>query len=407
MGGGAMGGGGRPAGPAAGRGRLAALFAFTAVVLRILTRDRLALFFLLVLPVAVITVIGAAFGGADRASVGLVRPGDGQVSQAVERALRDAPGLRVRGLASQDAATDAVRRGDVAAALVLPATLDADVLAGRSVRASVLTEATSGAGVTARLALEGVVSRATLPFAAARTVAAQAGGTVVARADALADVPPPLTVRVTDAGGGPAGASASRYSMFAAQNLVVFVFINAMASATLIVAARRQGVLRRALSTRTGLPSVLGGLGLGWFVLTLLQSVLILLTGTLLFGVRWGNPAAAALLVLSFAGVGCGAGLLVGAIGRDPDRVGSITPVVGIVLAALGGCMVPPEFFPPVMTTIAHATPHYWAVTAWESVLFDGAGVAGVATHLGVLAAAAVVLVSLAAGLLRRDLARG
>ncbi len=49
--------------------------------------------------------------------------------------------------------------------------------------------------------------------------------------------------------------------------------------------------------------SVLLSLGIGWFVLSLAQSLLVVGVGALLFGVRWGDPV--------------GAGLLVGTVGKN------------------------------------------------------------------------------------------
>jgi ABC-2 type transport system permease protein len=128
--------------------------------------------------------------------------------------------------------------------------------------------------------------------------------------------------------------------------------------------------------------------------------------GALVFGVSWGSPLPATLLVVDFALVGCGAGLLVGALGRDEDRVSALTPIVGIVLGALGGCMVPLEVFPSSMRAIAHLTPHYWAIRSWQELVFDGAGVRAIAAALGVLAALAVLLTAASAILLHRDVAR-
>jgi len=128
--------------------------------------------------------------------------------------------------------------------------------------------------------------------------------------------------------------------------------------------------------------------------------------GSLVFGVSWGAPLPALLLVVTFALVGCGAGLLVGALGRDEDRVSAVTPIVGIVLGALGGCMVPLEVFPSSMRAVAHLTPHYWAIRSWQELVFDGAGVGTIAPALGVLAALAIALSGAAAILLHRDVAR-
>ena len=102
--------------------------------------------------------------------------------------------------------------------------------------------------------------------------------------------------------------------------------------------------------------------------------------------------------------LGCGAGLLVGVIGNDVDRVAAVTPVIGLITAALGGCMMPIEIFPPTMVTIAHAAPQYWALRAWHAVIYDGVGLGGVAVELAVLSAFAVVLLAGAALGLRRRL---
>jgi ABC-2 type transport system permease protein len=149
------------------------------------------------------------------------------------------------------------------------------------------------------------------------------------------------------------------------------------------------------------------GLVVAWFALALFQSALIIGVGALLFGVDWGDPLAAVLLTTVFALVGAGAGILVGSLSRDADRVSAISPPVGIALGALGGCMVPLEVFPPVMLAVAHAVPQYWAMTAWQQLVFDGDGVGAIVVPLAVLTAFAVVLVGSAAAVLRRLLLSG
>ena len=104
--------------------------------------------------------------------------------------------------------------------------------------------------------------------------------------------------------------------------------------------------------------------------------------------------------------VGAGAGLLVGAVGDNEDRVSSVAPPVGIVLGALGGCMVPFEVFPPTMQTIAAAVPHTWAVNGWRNVVFDGGGIVDIAGSIAVLAAWSLALLVAATVVLRRRLTR-
>lgn len=78
-----------------------------------------------------------------------------------------------------------------------------------------------------------------------------------------------------------------------------------------------------------------------------------------------------------------------------------------IALAMLGGAMWSLELVGPVLRTVGHLTPQAWAMDAWSAVVNEGAGVAGIATELAVLAAFAVVLLALSSWTLRRTLARG
>jgi ABC-2 type transport system permease protein len=77
---------------------------------------------------------------------------------------------------------------------------------------------------------------------------------------------------------------------------------------------------------------------------------------------------------------------------------------LGLVLAALGGCMVPLEIFPPLMYRIAHLIPHAWAIEALNESIATDAGPAQVASKLWVLAAFGAALLAASTVLLRRTL---
>jgi ABC-2 type transport system permease protein len=121
-----------------------------------------------------------------------------------------------------------------------------------------------------------------------------------------------------------------------------------------------------------------------------------------LFQVAWGNPATTGLVVLLFGLAATGAAMVMGSVLRSAAQAGAVGVFLGLVLAALGGCMVPLEIFPPLMARIAHLIPHAWAIDALTASIADGAGPAGVMTELLVLAGYATGLLILAAGLLRR-----
>ncbi len=139
--------------------------------------------------------------------------------------------------------------------------------------------------------------------------------------------------------------------------------------------------------------------------IALMQSVLIVLVGAIVFGVSWGNPLAAVVLILAWSVVGAGAGMLSGTLFRTPEQAGAIGPAAGIALGMLGGCMWPLSIVSSTMRQVGHATPQAWAVDAWTSLLARGGTLVSIAPQLAALAAFAAVFLVIATLRLRRVLA--
>ena len=70
--------------------------------------------------------------------------------------------------------------------------------------------------------------------------------------------------------------------------------------------------------------------------------------------------------------------------------------MLGLGLAALGGSMVPLEVFPDTMRAVAHFTPHAWANDAFADLVQEHGTVPDILRELGVLAAYALGLLTLA-----------
>ena len=136
----------------------------------------------------------------------------------------------------------------------------------------------------------------------------------------------------------------------------------------------------------------------------LLQSVLIVGVGSLVFGVSWGDPVAATALVVVWALVGTGAGVLAGSLFRTPEQATAIGVSAGMAAGMLGGCMWPLEIVGDTMRTVGHAMPHAWAVDAWVELLSRGGGLGDIAAQLAVLAGFAAVLLTAATLRLRARL---
>ena len=108
--------------------------AIAANDLRLLFRFRLNVFFLFVLPMLIILLLGAAFGGSDRARIGVAGGAGGPLARELTSALDAQPSVRVERYASEARLQKAVSRGAVEAGLVRPRGYDATARAGRPVQ---------------------------------------------------------------------------------------------------------------------------------------------------------------------------------------------------------------------------------------------------------------------------------
>ncbi|WP_329320646.1 ABC transporter permease [Streptomyces sp. NBC_01262] len=385
-------------------------FAVTrATVLRML-RDRTALFFMVLLPVAIIVVIGAVVSGIDEFRVGVVPAasgtGAGPVASELASDLDRSDGVRVIPYADVTTARTAVRRGEVDAVVLIPARLDADIRAGRDVTVPVLVEPSGANGHAAVSSVAAAVSEHAARLQAARFAAGTVGGTFderLAQARTVQKTIPAIAVR-TETVNGQSDYLPLGYGYSTPTMLVLFVFINSLAGGAAIVSTRRSGVYARALAAPVGAGSLVLGEAIAYLTLALVQSALIVGIGSLAFGVSWGDPLAAGLLIAVWALVGTGAGVLSGAFFRTPEQANAIGPALGIGLGMLGGCMWPLAMVPSWLRTIGHAVPQAWAVDAWTELLSRGGGVPDILRELAVLTAFAVALLALASLGLRRRL---
>ncbi len=380
------------------------ILAILGVGLRRVARDRTALFCLIVLPIGVILIVGATVRGFSTFRVGVVDQGAGQAGQQLTAALSHTSDLDIRSYPTVSAAAKGVARSEISTAVILPAHMDRDLLAGKTVNVPVMAEQTNGTQQAAAQAVESVISRQGSRVQAALFASARVSGSFeqnLVRATTIAPQVSQVNVDRTRVDSHsntlPEGFSYSAPTM-----LVLFVFLNALAGGATIIETRRLGMYERMATTPIHTRTIILGEALTYFCIALLQAVLIVLVGALVFGVSWGSPAAAAVLIVLWAMVGGSAGMLSGTLFRTPEQASSIGPAVGIALAMLGGCMWPLSIVSQTMRNVGHATPQAWAVDAWTDLLSRGGTLASILPQLAVLAAFAAGFLMLATYRMRR-----
>ncbi|HEX6140861.1 MAG TPA: ABC transporter permease [Candidatus Limnocylindria bacterium] len=368
-------------------------------------RDRMGLFFIVVLPLILIVVLGVTYGGMGAGRIGVANLDGGALSTDLEKEVAaSVANLEVRPYASESELRGAVERGFVELGLVIPPGYDEALRGGGTPRLQVVAQAKSIASVL-RAPLDAAIGAQVALVRAARFTADEAGVSFEeALTAARAARPSVAGVSVSMEADGAAASQASGFTIGAHSQVILFMFLTSLTGAVPLVVSRQLGITRRMFATPTPARTIILGEGLGRFAFALFQGGFIVLASGLLFGVDWLDPLGTAAIIVSFALVATGAAMLIGSWARNESQVGAFGAGGGMMLGLLGGTMVPLAVFPEVMRTIARVTPHAWAMEGFRKMLDEGAGVLQILPEVAVLVGFAVVLIGLAVVVLRRSL---
>jgi ABC-2 type transport system permease protein len=163
---------------------------------------------------------------------------------------------------------------------------------------------------------------------------------------------------------------------------VMFVFLVASFMAQWSIEEKRNGILRRLHSSPVSNAILLGGKLLYGLVISLVQILVLFLVSSTIFHLNLGSDLLAfGLVSVALAAVVACLGMLASAV-KFPGSAITAPLVVG---ALLGGCLLPPDFFPPLLRTISYFVPHTWAMTAYQDLLVRGQGLVQVLPEIGML----------------------
>jgi ABC-2 type transport system permease protein len=381
------------------------IVAIAGTELRRLFRDRANIFFVLVFPMLLILILGTVFGGGFTPRLGVVVPRGDALADDFVAALERGDDVDVQRYASAGDLRSAVERGSARAGVVLPYDYSDQLAAGETVEIGFVTRP-DGLGAELQTVVQAAIGDQAVVQAAQFGVAHSSGGfdDELAAARAAQRSTEPVAVRTVTVGEELFPEEVGQFGVGATQQLLLFMFVNGLAGATALILSRELGVARRMLSTPSSAAVIMAGEAAGRFVTVAFQGFYIILGTMLLFGVDWGNPFGALVLMLVFAAVATGAALLMGALFRNEQQASGVGVVAGLGLAALGGCMAPLEIFSPTMRKVAHLTPHAWALDGFNELIRHHGTVLDILPELGVLTAMAVVLLTLGTRRFRRTI---
>lgn len=371
-------------------------------------RERSNIFFVFLFPIALVLLIGIQFGGSFAPRVGVSRVDADPLSAELFDALASEPSMVVVEYDDEEALIEAVERGTAQAGVFLPSGMRAAAEAGEVVEIGYLSSPDSS-GAQLQGLVAATVSEVMTPVGAARFAAVETGAPFEEALDEARALNPeiePISVEVRSVGEALFPVTMGRFDLGAPSQLVLFVFLTALAVSSALILTRQLGISRRMLSTPTPAGQIVLGESLGRFGTALVQGVYIMVLTLIIFGVDWGDPLGAILLLVAFSAVGAGAGMLMGSIVDNDQQAGGIGVIVSLGMAALGGAMLPLELYSPTMRRLAHITPHAWALDGYAELVRRDGTTLDVLPELGVLALYAAVLLGLAAWRLRVAITR-
>lgn len=139
-------------------------------------------------------------------------------------------------------------------------------------------------------------------------------------------------------------------------------------------------------------------------LILLFQLVVLLVGGTLLLDLNVrGSLAAFAAVAAALALVQMAFSFMLLALCHSVMELNGITVAAALLLGGLSGAFTPVEFLPSWARVAAPATPAYWAMRGFRSVLLDGQGLAAIALPTAVLLAFASAFAIAAARRFRVD----
>jgi len=187
------------------------------------------------------------------------------------------------------------------------------------------------------------------------------------------------------------GVKISSYAWSFPQGIIWGVMGCAAAFGISLVVERTSGTLVRLRMAPIARWQILAGKATACFFTTLGMIITLLVLAAVVFGVRTHSIPLLAVAVVSVALGFVGIMMLLSVIGKTEQSAAGIGWAVLLIMAMIGGGMVPRLFMPAWMKMLSHVSPVKWAIHAMEGALWRGFSPAEMLAPCAVLIGVGVV----------------
>jgi len=348
----------------------------------------------LVLGLILSQVVGDFGGGEFHATFAVVDHDGGEAAAGFPDVVRQVPGVTVRDSLTEAEARSAVDHGDLQAAFVIPEGFTDAVQAGRSTELVVVGNVDEG--LTTQVATSIADRYAGTVDAVRLSVAiASPGGPPDPQLIAAAQAQPP-PIQLVPLPAADRQLDSTTYLM--AGLGVLFLFFLVQFGVIGLLEEQRGGTMARLLAAPIHPVAIPAAKALTSVVLGIMGLTVLAVVSSLFLGADWGDPLAAAVLIVAVVLASVSIVTLVVGIARTTEQANMVGSIIALVMGLLGG-----SFFPinrGFLTRLAVLTPHHWFLRGLGDG--QGGGVGDVLGSVAALLAFAVVVGSVGAVLLVR-----
>lgn len=345
-----------------------ALTALTIANIRSYLRDRAALFWTLAFPLIFIFMFGFIFQGGNqsRLTLGWVDEDGSAAAGQLREAFAAQDGTELVD-GSHEASLDAMRQGDVGAVIVVPAGYGDAVAAGLA-----------GTGGPTGIVVYTDPSRGNLVASVYQSVQAVLGVVNLGGRPPLV-VPQPETLQTE---------SLNFISYFVPSMLALSVMQVGIFAAIPLVADREKLILKRLAATPLRRWQLVGSNVLMRLLIALVQAVIIVAVGVVVFGVEITGPWALSIIFIVLGAMAFLAlGYVIASFASTEDAANGMTSVVQFPMMFLSGVFFSIDQMPEFMQVIARLIPLTYLADALRQVMVGGAAFAPLWVCFAVLAA--------------------
>lgn len=213
-----------------------------------------------------------------------------------------------------------------------------------------------------------------------------------------------LVVVSPTAGGQTSNSVQTMMGLIMAGQMIFFSFFTGAYSMQSILEESEEGTLARIFTTPTNRTTILAGKFLAVLLTVILQGVVLIIAGRLLFNVNWGEPGAMAFSFLGQMVASVGLAVLLVSFIKTSKQAGPIFGGGLTMLGMISGLFTTNIKMPAAFNAMSNFTPQGWVLKAWKLTL-AGQPASELVVPFLVLVAMGVVMFAFGAVMFRKRFA--